>query len=240
MGALKKFVIASAALGIFTTAILYLSGVIVSQKNGAFHYYLVPEVKIAGIKLEVMYFVPMDQAPDPQFYETLKSALAKMQSFHSREFNGLSVLRYALYPRIVRGKESAAFYDGADTSSGNAGAIGRIFIETAGRIYRKESGEYDAQFTKRKEGELPIRVFAYQGVGASSSTLSVIVSYDYFKQTEYGATTLYHEMLHNLGVPDAYDYETGAPQSDDIMGSGRMKPIAQAYIRDEIKKRMIQ
>lgn len=237
---MKKFAIACAALGIFIAVLLHVSGVIISRKSGAFHYYLVPEVRITGIKLEVIYFVPADQQPDPRFYETLTQALAQVQRFHLREFNGLSALRYALYPRAVIGNESAAFYDGADTSRGNAGAIGRIFAETASRIYRKESDEYDAQFIKRKEGELPIRLFAYQGVGASSGTLSAIVSYDYFTRTEYGATTLYHEILHNLGVPDAYDYETNAPQSDDIMGSGRTKPIMQTYVRNEIKTRMMR
>lgn len=237
---MKKFAIICAAVGIFASAVFYFSGVIVSQKTGAFHYYLVPEVKISGIKLEVIYFVPADQQSDPRFHETLKQTLVQMQNFHSREFKGLNALRFALYPRAVIGRESSSFYDGADTSRGNFGAMGRIFTETAARVYRRESDEYDAQFTKRKEGELPIRLFVYQGVGASSGTLSVIASYDYITQTEHGATTLYHEILHNLGVPDAYDYETNAPQSDDIMGSGRTKSIMETYVRDEIKRKIVQ
>jgi len=95
-------------------------------------------------------------------------------------------------------------------------------------------------FQSKKGNELPIKVFVYEGVGASSGVLSVLVSYDFFSNTNYGATVLYHEILHNLGVPDSYDYETNVSHSDDIMGSGRNKPIEQTYIRNEIKKQMVQ
>ncbi|MBI1755386.1 hypothetical protein HY250_03605 [Candidatus Azambacteria bacterium] len=236
---MRKIVIAFSCIALFAVAVFYFSGVLIS-KSGAFHYYQVPEVKISSIKLEVVYFVPRDQTPDPYFYGTLRSALVAIQSFHSREFNGLSALRYALYPKAVIGDEPSSFYDGVDTSRGNPGAMTRIFKETATRIYVKNGELYDEQFVRRKKDELPVRAFIYQGVGGSSGVLSAIMSYDYFTRTDYGATVLYHEVLHNLGVPDAYDYDTGAPQSDDIMGSGRMKPIAGSYIRDEIKKRMME
>ncbi len=205
-----------------------------------FHYFGVPAVKVSQIKLEVIYFVPSDQEPDPKFYPVLKEALTRIQQFHVREFASMNALRYALYPAAVRGKESSSFYDAGETAHGNPGAIRRIFTEAAARVYNPQGDLHNAQFVGRKENELPIRVFVYQGVGASSGVLSVIVSYDYFTKTNYGATTLYHEVLHNLGVPDAYDHATNVSQADDIMGSGRMKPILETYVRDEIKKRMIE
>ena len=152
----------------------------------------------------------------------------------------MSALRYAIYPKPVAGIESSAFYDGFNTANGNPGAIKKIFLETAPRVFNPNGDMYDAKFTRRQSDELPIRVFVYQGVGASSGVLSVIMSYDYFTKTNYGATTLYHEILHNLGVPDEYDYVTGNDYSDDIMGGGRTKPISQTYIREEIKKQMMQ
>lgn len=208
--------------------------------SNSFHYFQVPDVKISKIKLEFVYFVPSDQKPDENFNIVLENAAKEIRNFHLEQFRGLSALRYTIYPKPVAGIESSAFYDGSDTANGNPGAIKKIFLETASRVFNSNGDMYDAKFTKRQSDELPIRVFIYQGVGASSGVLSVITSYDYFTKTNYGATTLYHEMLHNLGVPDGYDYAIGNAYSDDIMGSGRTKPIGQTYIREEIKKQMMK
>lgn len=226
------FIIGAALTG---AAVLSIPEFLV-KTPGSFHYYQTPAVRLPGIKLEVIYFVPKDQTPDPDFYGTLKSGLAQMQVFHSREFQNLNPLRYAIYPTAVIGNEPSSFYDGDDTARGNPGAIKRLIAETGRRVYRSEGDLYNEQFIRRGKGELPVRVFIYQGVGASSGVLGVIVSYDYFKQTQYAPTVVYHELLHILGVPDSYDYATGVSQSDDIMGSGREKTLLETYIRDEIKR----
>lgn len=220
------------------SAVFYIAGLSAGKQN-KFHYYGAPAVLLPGIKLEVIYFVPDDQAPDPRFYEVLKSKLAQAQIFHSREFKGINLLRYAIYPTPVIGKESSSFYDGADASRGNPDAIKKITNETSGRIYGKNGDLYNERFVARRQDELPVRVFAYQGVGASSGVLSIIASYDYFTKTDYAPTVVYHELLHVIGVPDSYDYATGASQSDDIMGAGREKPILETYIRNEIKRGLI-
>lgn len=238
---MKRILVVLAVVAAAASAVFYSSGVLISRNAGtALHYYLVPQVAIDRIRLEVVYFVPRDQVPNPRFYETLNQALSQMQQFHTREFSGASALRFALRPEPVVGRESAAFYDGTDTARGNPGALSRIFRETAERVWRKGGDAHESQFAKRAEGELPVRVFVYQGVGASSGVLSALVAYDYFTATDHGATTLYHELLHNLGVPDAYDYDTGAPQADDIMGEGRTRPLSRTYVRDEIKRRMME
>lgn len=238
---IKKTLIALTVCAGVASAIFFTSGVLISREAGKrLHYYLVPQVNVDRIKLEVVYFVPRDQTPDPRFFETLKQAFVQIQQFHLREFSGASSLRFTLRNAPVIGRETAEFYDGADTARGNPGALSRIFKETAERVWRKGGDSFDQQFTKRDEEELPVRVFVYQGVGASSGVLSAIVAYDYFTTTDHGATTLYHELLHNLGIPDAYDYDTGAAQADDIMGAGRTKPLLNTYVRDEIKRKMIE
>ena len=217
----------------------YFAGMPKTVAN-SFHYFQAPDVKISKIKLEVVYFVPNDQKPDENFYTSIENAAKEIQNFHLEQFRGLSALRYAIYAKPVLGIESSAFYDGSNTAHGNPDAVKKIFLETASRVFNPNSDMYDAKFTRRQNDELPIRIFIYQGVGASSGVLSAIISYDYFTKTNYGATTLYHEILHNLGVPDGYDYIAGDAYSDDIMGGGRIKPISQTYIREEIKKQMME
>ena len=217
--------------------VVYLPDILV-KAPGDFHYYGAPAVRISGIKLEVVYFVPKDQTADGQFYEKIKNGMAQAQAFHSREFKGLNPLRYSIYSAPVIGNEPSVFDEGDDTARGNPGAIKKLVAEIGRRVYNPEGDLYDAKFARRGAGELPVRVFVYQGVGASSGVLSVIVAYDYFTKTNYAPTVIYHELLHTIGVPDAYDYDTNASQSDDIMGSGREKLLLETYIRDGIKERL--
>ncbi len=236
---MKKAAIIIGCVLILSSGIFTIAGFQVA-KIPRLHYFETPAVVIGGIKLEVIYFVPKDQVPDPQYYEIIKKALGEAQNFHIRQLGSDKLLRAALYPKPVIGAESSSFYDGEDTSRGNPGAIRWIMTETGQRIFNQQGDLYDERFVKRQPSDLPVRVVVYQGVGASSSVLGILVSYDYFTQTAYGPTTLYHELLHVLGVPDAYDYATNASYADDIMGSGRTQPLSLTYIRDEIKKALMQ
>lgn len=236
---MKKAAITIGCVLVLVSGIFIVAGFQVS-KIPHLHYYQTSAVAIDGMKLEVVYFVPNDQTPDPRFYEVIKKGLGEAQAFHARQFGPGQLLRVALYPKPVIGSEPSSFYDGDDTSRGNPGATQRIMTETGRRIFNQNGDLYDEHFVKRQRSELPVRVLVYQGVGASSSVLGVLVAYDYFTQTAYGSTTLYHELLHVLGVPDAYDYATNASYADDIMGSGRTQPLSLTYIRDEIKQALLK
>ncbi len=50
------------------------------------------------------------------------------------------------------------------------------------------------------------------------------------KYRSYGATLMYHEFAHTLGLPDGYDVLTNAVWTSDIMGGGRYDPIGTAYL----------
>src|SRR3989344_4483418 len=236
---MKKAAIIIGCVLILLSGIFTVAGFRVSEIP-RLHYYQAPGVPLDGIKLEVIYFVPNDQTPDPRFYEEIKKGLAEAQGFHARQFGPGQLLRVALFPKPAIGGEPSSFYEGDDTSRGNPGAIRRIMAETGRRIFNQNGDLYDERFVKRQQTELPVRVLVYQGVGASSSVLGVLVAYDYFTQTAYGATTLYHELLHVIGVPDAYDYATNVSYADDIMGSGRTRPLAETYVRDEIKQALLK
>lgn len=235
----KLLLVAVTIVAVVASVVVYSAGRIIAR-DVRFHYFEVSAVKIPQIKLEVIYFVPADMVPRTQFSEVLGKALADIQAFHLREFRGLSALRYVLYPEAVVGRETTVYYEEGGTARGNPDALPKIIAELGKRMYRVEGDLYKQSFATRKSEELPIKIIVYQGVGASSGVLSVIVSYDYFTKTGYGATTLYHEILHNLGVPDAYDYLTDVPHADDIMGAGRTKPLMETYVRDEIRKKLTE
>lgn len=53
----------------------------------------------------------------------------------------------------------------------------------------------------------------------------------------FGASILYHEFAHTIGLPDLFD-ENNAVFSNDIMGSGREKPLENTYILEDFLKEM--
>jgi len=59
-----------------------------------------------------------------------------------------------------------------------------------------------------------------------------------FSYKPYGATLLYHEFAHTLGVPDRYDAssQTDEAFSDDIMGGRRREPIEGNYLSAQLLK----
>lgn len=202
----------------------------------ALHYYEAPDSPIANIHLKVIYFVPKDRAINQQWESDITAALKNVRSFHHREFGNYGTLKYEIYPTPVRGEHEIAFYDSEDTARGNRHALEAILREVNERVFRKGGDLYSVDFAEQTPQEFRVKVFIYEGIGAMGGHHSIILAREYLTKTRYGATTLYHELLHTFGVPDSYDYGTNIPFSDDIMGSGREKPIYEAYIRDEIKR----
>jgi hypothetical protein len=46
----------------------------------------------------------------------------------------------------------------------------------------------------------------------------------------FGETLLAHEFYHVIGVPDSYKTPDGNPTTQDVMGSGRFKPLDRTYL----------
>lgn len=133
----------------------------------------------------------------------------------------------------------------------------RVF-RADGDLYNKEfallnSGEYPvmgllyegvgAAGSPIYESELETarEIAKYLGVPESSVAVVQVTSVDGFfllnreyvtnlELSPYGATTLYHEFAHAIGLPDGYDRENGQSFSDDIMGGGRTNPIETTYL----------
>ena len=53
-----------------------------------------------------------------------------------------------------------------------------------------------------------------------------------------GSSIMAHEFYHTLGLEDLYSSETGAAQSPDLMGLGRLQPLRRTYLSKEILSNM--
>lgn len=105
------------------------------------------------------------------------------------------------------------------------GAIGGIIAES----------ERESVADIARELGLPESVIFKVGVKAVDGFF--LLSRTFLADPEYrafGASLLAHEFYHTLGIPDAYDQDTGKPESADIMGLGRYRPIEKTYVRREV------
>jgi len=173
------------------------------------HYYGVPETSLRDIDLKVLYFVPSDREISVGWQSAVQNALEDIQTFHFKEFHNTGIIRYDIYPEPIIGIKGIHFYDGEDTSRGNPDALNTILKEVNDRVFDEKGDLYRESFVKQKNKSFTIKIFVYEGVGAAGGHLAVIIAKDYFTLTQYGSSTLYHEILHTFGVPDSYDYETG-------------------------------
>ena len=51
-----------------------------------------------------------------------------------------------------------------------------------------------------------------------------------------GDSIFAHEFYHTLGAPDGYAHESGIAGTSDLMGLGRMRPLAHTYLDKETLK----
>lgn len=202
------------------------------------HYYEVDDFKINKVNLKIFYFVPKNRQADNQWEKIIKKSINEIKSFHLKEFKGAGILGSEIYPKIVYGLENAEFYDGNNTSKGNPNALENILKEVNKRVFQNNGDLYLESFAKKNNNEMTVKIFIYEGLGAIGGHFTVLLAKDYLKTTIFGSTVFYHELMHTFGVPDFYDYQTNIPYSDDIMGSGREKPILETYIRNDIKEKL--
>ena len=86
---------------------------------------------------------------------------------------------------------------------------------------------------KKDRGDFTAIAVIYEGVGASGTTGSMILSRAFLSDPQYAdfaSTLFYHEFGHTMGLPDQYDLETNQPFSADIMGGGRRRPLKYNYL----------
>lgn len=202
------------------------------------HYYEVEDFKINKVNLKIFYFVPKNRQADVEWGKIIKKSVNEIKAFHLKEFKGAGILRYEIYPQIVYGLQNAEFYDGNNTSFGNPNALKNILKEINERVFQNNGNLYSESFTKKNNNEMTIKIFIYEGVGAVGGHFTVLLAKDYLKTKNFGSTVFYHELMHTFGVPDFYDYQTNVDFSDDIMGSGREKPISETYVRKDIKEKL--
>lgn len=216
---------------------------VIAESN--IHYYENPEISLKNVLLKVIYFVPKNRTESISagWKEDIEESLKDLKEFHEFQFGNFSNLNFDVYPRPVISLEDSLFYDSEKTDRGNPNALRAIDKEIEERMFAPEGDLFGSDFSK-SGGGYTVNIYIYEGVGASAAREpngAVILSVDYLRRKdlrEAGTTIFYHEITHVFGMPDKYDYDSGAVYSNDIMGGGRRKPLKYTYIADETKKKM--
>jgi len=109
------------------------------------------------------------------------------------------------------------------------GAVGGIIYDS------------DAESPEAIAKELNVPASLVYRVNVTSSDGFFLLNREFLFDPRYaprGATILYHEFAHALGVEDRYDAKTDRASSDDIMGGGRREPIEMNYLDPTTLKEM--
>ena len=188
------------------------------------HYYKDPNIDISKIALKVFYVAAANQKIANTWQLEINKAVQDISEFHSIQFHGLSTIKAEIYPEPVKLSHDSTYYDTENTNFGNPEGLRRIIPEL--------ENNYE-EFLKTKAQEFRAIAIIYEGVGASGSSGAMILSRTYLSDPQYatdGSAIFYHEFAHTYGLPDRFDPVTNIPQTNDIMGSGRFKPIATDYL----------
>lgn len=192
------------------------------------HAYKDPVIDISKIQLKIFYAVPKNQSVAPQWQDEINAVIPDVVNFHAIQFHNLSLVVPQIYPNPVILQNDDLFYDTNNTNFGNPEGLRRIVPELESRF---------PAFVKADRGEFATIAVVYEGVGASGSVGGMIFSRTFLEKDEYKldrSSLFYHEFAHTFGLPDLYDLSTNVPSSDDIMGSGRYKPIETNFIGPEL------
>lgn len=194
------------------------------------HLYKDPSVDISQIDLKIFYVVPNNLQVAPEWRTQISSILTDIVKFHELQFHNTSKLTANLYPSPVILTHEDSFYDTQNTDYGNPQGLRNIVPELESRF---------PDFLKVPPGNYQATAIIYEGVGASGAENAMILSRTFLSGGEYnldGASLFYHEFAHTFGVPDRYDLTNNQPESGDIMGNGRFKPLDTNYLGSDILK----
>lgn len=234
-------VIAAALIGMYR---LGSSTDVYRQEQAAIphpHRFNQPSQSIDRIEIKAFYVVPKNKTDRaiPDWQKIIDQNLQKLAAFHHTQLRGLSSLTFQVYPEIVIGREENSIYDTDVTQHGNPAALQTIAKELEERVFLPSGDLYREDFSAAKPNTYQVLYIIYEGVGASGSENIAILSRSFLTDPQYtmrGQTYLTHEFYHTLGLPDAYDIPSAVPAKDDLMGSGRERPLDQTYISPEFIK----
>lgn len=218
------------------------------------HHYEDPARALEAIEIAAFYFVPRNREVSqiPNWHTLLTNALEDLQKFHAVQFQGRSRVRFFIYPYPVIGRQDGMFYDTENTGRGNPQALRNIAFELHERAFSPEGDLFSPDMfspamaegyrtAQDADGTYPVILILYEGVGSSGSENVALISSTFLADLTYeafGPTLLTHEFYHTLGIPDGYDLLTATPFTSDIMGLGRLRPIEQAYLSGETRKKL--
>ncbi len=252
----KSFWIFIIALVFLASAIFYYRQVKFSkpsQKLANFseqkiHYYKDENVDLTKIRIKAVYFVPKNKVSDTKsdWQNLLKNVLSRMAEFHKLQFKDLSQISFDIYPKMVLGLENNLVYDTKSTKFGNPRALLAVSGEIEKRIFNPKGDLYNKDFAKLEKNEFESLFIMYEGVAASGvgkegGLPTAFVARGFLTDKGYkvfGDSTFYHEFAHTIGILDLFDAKTNKPFSEDIMGSGRFRPLEINYIDARTKAEM--
>ena len=206
------------------------------------HLFDEPRQSIKTVNLVVFYFVPRNKMATQiaNWREILVDNLQNLKKFHELQFGGSSQIHLTIYPNPVIGRKDNLSYDTLVTQRGNPAALLSITQELEERVFDSRGDLYWPDAVSADKTIWPVSYILYEGIGASGTIHSAILSRIFFTDPQYlvlGPSYFVHEFYHTLGIPDGYDLATALSNTDDIMGAGMERPLDHIYLsRDTLKK----
>lgn len=215
-----------------------------------------PSIDLSRIHILMYYVVPIDikDSQRQDWQSIIDQAMVEIIQFHASQFKDYSTLNYSLYPKPIIGNKTAEEYSKDDTPTDRK-ALTFILEEINERVLQKGGDLYDQKIALQPDATYQMNIIFVEGdfpKFQSEGKTNDVVGYGDEKQSaiiyrkvltddqrrDYGTSIVYHEIAHNMGLDDQYDYQTLQPTSDDIMGSGRLRPLKYNYIEPKILKQL--
>ena len=239
---LAFFLITCGLLGIY---IIGLPHVYTAESGEPISPHLFDETRqpIHTINLIAFYFVPRNKVATQiaNWREILVDNLQNLKKFHELQFGGSSQIHLTIYPNPVIGYKDNLVYDTSVTQRGNPAALRSITQELDKRVFDSKGDLYWPDAVSTGTNAWQVSYILYEGIGASGTIHSAILSRIFLTDPQYlvrGPSYFAHEFYHTLGIPDGYDLSTALPNTDDIMGAGRERPLDLTYLSGDTLKKM--